>query len=330
MADHAWCRAYRPRARLPTLPAGTSRRQPGPSRAGGSLRGGDRRVIDLHTHSSVSDGSEPPARIPELAAAAGCSAVALTDHDSLDGLAEAGEAATRARVRLVRGCEVSCRRPAVPGGAPAGGSAHVLCYFVDGAEGPLQDELGRLRADRAARNRHLVERLGQLGIPVTWDEVVAEAGTEAGVGRPHFARVLVARGAAADVNDAFDRWLGDGRPAYVPKARLEAPDVAALARASGAVAVLAHPLSLGLEPGPLEAVVRELAGRGLGGIEAVYGTYSPDQRRALVQLAARTGLVATGGSDFHGSFKPELRVGTGLGDLDVPDDALAALEERRP
>ena len=287
-------------------------------------------MIDLHTHSSVSDGSEHPARIPELAAAAGCAAVALTDHDSLDGLAEAATAAARVGVRLVRGCEVSCRKPAVPGGLPAGGSAHVLCYFVEGAEGPLQDELGRLRADRRARNERLVGRLRELGVPVTWDEVVAEAGTEAGVGRPHFARVLVRKGAADDVSDAFDRWLGDSRPAYVAKARLEAADVAALARASGAVAVLAHPLSLGLEPGPLEAVVRELAEHGLAGVEAVYGTYAPDQRRGLARLAARTGLVATGGSDFHGSFKPDLHVGTGLGDLDVPDDALDALEARRP
>jgi predicted metal-dependent phosphoesterase TrpH len=287
-------------------------------------------VIDLHTQSSMSDGSEQPGRIPELAADAGCSAVALTDHDTLAGLAEAAVAAGRAGVALVRGCEVSCRKPLFPGGRRSGGSMHVLCYFVEGDEGPLQDELGRLRHDRQERNRRLVERLRDLGLPVTWEEVVAEAGTAAGVGRPHFARVLVRHGAADDVDDAFDRWLGDGRPAYVAKARLEAAEVARLARASGAVSVLAHPLSLDLEPAALESVVRELAGHGLGGLEAVYGSYSPDDRRTLRRLAERTGLVATGGSDFHGTFKPDLRVGTGRGDLDVPDDALDALAARRP
>ena len=197
-------------------------------------------------------------------------------------------------------------------------------------EGPLQDELARLRADRAARNGELVARLAELGIPVDYDDVVAVAGSEEGVGRPHFARALVAAGAAEDVDDAFVRWLGNGRPAYVPKGRLSPADVARLARESGGVAVLAHPLSLGLEPAALERFVTELADRGLTGIEAVYGSYTPAARRALVALAGRAGLVATGGSDYHGSFKPDLHVGTGLGDLDVPDAVLEALAARRP
>lgn len=289
-------------------------------------------MIDLHTHSTVSDGTEPPGRIPELAAVAGCTAVALTDHDSLAGLADAAASAQRVGVRLVAGCEVSCRRPPAPGRSREAteGAMHVLCYFVEEGGGPLQDELEALRADRLVRNRRLVERLGELGIPVSWDEVLAAAGDEAGVGRPHFARVLVEHGAAATVEDAFDRWLGEGRPAYVPKARLDAPQVAALARASGGVAVLAHPFSLGLAPGALEAVVAELAAAGLSGLEATYGAYRPEERRALRRLAERTGLVATGGSDFHGTFKPDLYVGTGLGDLDVPDDVLEALADRRP
>ena len=286
-------------------------------------------MIDLHTHSTMSDGSEPPERVVEMAAAAGCSAMALTDHDTLSGLPEASAAAERLGLALVRGCEVSCRKPVVPG-QTAKGSMHVLCYFVEGEQGPLQDELHRLRADRRARNLALVDRLRELGVPLSWDEVVAVAGTEGGVGRPHFARVLVDRGAAESIEDAFDRWLADSRPAYVPKARLEAGDVAELARASGAVAVLAHPLSLGLDPSALERVVRELAGRGLGGVEAVYGTYDPDQRRGLRRLADRVGVVATGGSDFHGVTKPALQVGTGLGDLDVPDATLEALAARRP
>lgn len=289
-----------------------------------------RPVIDLHTHSNVSDGSETPGRIPELAAQAGCSAVALSDHDSLAGLAEAGRAARALGIELVPACEVSCRKPPVSGGARVSGSVHVLCYFVEDGDGPLQQELRALRQDRRRRNEALVARLADLGVPVSWEEVVAEAGGEEGVGRPHFARILVRHGAAHDVQDAFDQWLADSGAAYVPKARLDAADVARLARASGGVAVLAHPLSLGLEPAVLASVVGELAEAGLSGIEAVYGNYQPDERRMLSAMAADAGLVATGGSDFHGTFKPDLSVGTGCGDLDVPDAVLEALAERRP
>jgi predicted metal-dependent phosphoesterase TrpH len=288
-------------------------------------------VIDLHTHSTVSDGSEPPGRIAEMAAAAGCSAFALTDHDSLDGLAPAREAAARVGVTLVPGCEISCRKPPPTPGRPAiGGSVHVLVYFVEPGEGPLQDELVALRRDRADRNLRLRARLAELGVPVDYDAMVAEAGGEAGLGRPHFARALVRSGAAADIDDAFNTYLADGRAAYVPKSRLSPTDVARLATAAGGVAVLAHPLTLGLDPSALERLVTELAEAGLGGVEAVYGRYTTDERRALKRMARRCGLVATGGSDYHGSFKPDLQVGTGMGDLDVPDSALDELAARCP
>jgi predicted metal-dependent phosphoesterase TrpH len=287
-------------------------------------------VIDLHTHSRVSDGSETPGRVVELAAEAGCSAMALTDHDSLAGLEEAGRVAARLGVRLVPGCEVSCRKPAPPPGAPRiEGSVHVLVYFVEPGDGPLQNELVKLRGDRAVRNRELAARLEELGTGITYDDVLAEAGDEGGIGRPHFARALVKAGAVEDIDDAFDRYLADGRPGYVPKARLDPPDVARLAHESGGVAVLAHPLSTGLSPQHLERMVAELAEGGLDGIEAVYSSYSPDQRSVLRRIASRNGLVATGGSDFHGSFKPGLFVGTGRGDLNVPDDLLDTLEARR-
>ena len=287
-------------------------------------------MIDLHTHSRVSDGSEPPARVVELAAEAGCSALALTDHDTLAGLAEATEASERLGVRLVRGCEVSCRKPRLSDGTRAAGSMHVLCYFVEGIDGELQDELELLRSDRLERNLRLVTRLRELGVDITWDEVVAEAGTEAGVGRPHFARVLVRTGTAADIDDAFDRFLADGRPAYVPKGRLDGADVVHLARESGAVAVLAHPLSLGFDAARLDHVVGELAEAGLGGLEAIYGAYDRGERRSLCRMAERHGVVGTGGSDFHGRFKTGLFVGSGRGDLEVPDSVLDELEAKRP
>jgi hypothetical protein len=279
-------------------------------------------MIDLHTHSTCSDGNDPPERIPELAAAAGCTAVALTDHDTLVGLDAARRRADAVGVDLVPGCEVSC--------AFRGTSAHVLVYFVEDGDGPLQDELARLRDDRVGRNRRLVARLQELGLPITYDEVVAEAAGEASVGRPHIAAVLVRLGAAESVPDAFDRWLASGRPAHVPKARLTPADAAALARGSGGVTVLAHPLTLGLGPTELAGAVAELAEAGFAGIEAVYGRYRPDERVALAQLAQRHGLVATGGSDYDGTVKADLAVGTGQGDLHVPDDVVEALAARRP
>jgi predicted metal-dependent phosphoesterase TrpH len=280
-------------------------------------------MIDLHTHSTVSDGSDPPERIPELAAEAGCSAVALTDHDSLVGLVAARKRAAELDVTLIPGCEVSCR-------SVGKGGMHVLVYFVEDDDGPLSAELTHLRVDRHHRNIRLADKLASMGLPITYAEVVAEAGGEEGIGRPHFASVLVKAGAVDSIQDAFDRFLANGRPGFVPKSRLEALDVARLATASGGVAVLAHPYSLELEGADLAALVGELAAAGFGGIEAIYGRYSPRQRQDLSNLARRFDLVATGGSDHHGTIKPDLTVGTGRGDLKVPDQVLIDLEARRP
>jgi len=280
-------------------------------------------VIDLHTHSTCSDGTDPPEAIPELAAKAGCRAVALTDHDNLSGLAAARARADELGLQFVNGCEVSCLFK--------DRSAHVLCYFVDEDEGPLQDELARLRADRVKRNKLLVDKLrNEFGMQITYDEVVAEAAREESVGRPHFAALLVRHGAAESMQDAFDKWLGAGKPAYIPKARVAPEEVARLARASGGVAVLAHPYSLQLGDGALTAAVGELAEAGFSGIEAEYGRYTPDERAELRTLAQRAGLVATGGSDYHGTVKHDLSVGVGQGDLRVPDSMLEDLAARRP
>lgn len=279
-------------------------------------------MIDLHTHSTCSDGTDPPERIPELAAEAGCSAVALTDHDTLGCLGRARSSADALGIELVTGCEVSCRYRGV--------SVHVLVYFVEEGVGTFDGELARLRDDRVARNRALAARLEELSIPITYDEIVAEAAGERSAGRPHVAALLVRRGFAESIPDAFDRWLGTGRPAYVPKARATPGEIAVAAHATGGVAVLAHPLTLGLDFGELDDVAAELADAGLVGMESYYGTYTEDERRALAGIARRNGLVPTGGSDYHGAVKPDLRVGTGRGDLSVPAEVLVELRERRP
>ncbi|MGD0944706.1 MAG: PHP domain-containing protein [Acidimicrobiales bacterium] len=278
-------------------------------------------MIDLHVHSTCSDGSETPEKVVELAAAAGCAAIALTDHDGLAGVTRAKARAESLGVGFVPGCEVSC--------AFSPGAMHILSYFAEPGENPLQAELERLRQDRAKRNERLVQRLEELGLPITLEEVQAVAGDSV-IGRPHFAAVLVANGAATSIEDAFDRLLAKGAPGYVPKARIDAASFIAVAKASGAVAVLAHPLSLGVQTPELEGVLGELAAAGLGGMECYYGRYSPEERAGLVQMARRHDLVATGGSDFHGSFKPDIFIGTGTGDLFVPDEALTQLQARKP
>lgn len=278
-------------------------------------------MIDLHAHSNASDGSDAPAALMALAAAAGLTAVALTDHDTLEGLAEAGAAAAGLGLRLVPGCELSC--------LVESGTMHLLVYFLADSPGPLQDRLAALQAGRASRNALIATTLTAHGLPVSEEEILAEAGAGS-VGRPHIAAVLLRKGYVASIQEAFDVWLAYGRPAYVGRDRLTPADAISLAHRSGAVAVLAHPTSLGLEAEALEAFLHELAGLGLDGLECEYGRYQPEERAVFRALAERFGLCPTGGSDYHGTYKPDLALGTGTGDLAVPDDLLDRLESRRP
>ena len=278
-------------------------------------------MIDLHTHSTASDGSDKPAALMAIAASAGVSAVALTDHDTIEGLAEARAAAAEAGVRLVQGCELSCE--------VGSATMHLLVYFLEDGPGPLQDRLSGLQATRADRNRRIVGVLQDHGLDITLDEIAAEAGGGS-VGRPHVAGVLLGKGYVSSVQEAFDVWLAKGRPAYLDRERLLPAEAISLAHASGAVAVLAHPTSLGYEGPALEKFVAGLAADGLDGMECEYGRYTPELRAALRAMADRLGLAVTGGSDYHGRYKPDLAVGSGLGDLAVPDSLLDALEARRP
>jgi 3',5'-nucleoside bisphosphate phosphatase len=277
-------------------------------------------VIDLHTHSTCSDGSEEPARVIDLAAEAGCRAIALTDHDGVFGLAPARARAEALGIGFVPGCEVSSTR--------GRNALHLLCYFVDDRSETLGELLREVRNDRDERNRALAERLDAIGLPVSLDDASAEAKGEV-VGRPHFAAVLVRRGEARSIDEAFDRWLGDGRPAYVPRRPLSPQRVVEAAHADGGVVSLAHPLANESTIERLGELVEELASVGLDGLEANYAGYGPTTRAQLTELASSERLVATGGSDFHGTYRPGIRVGVGRGDLDVADRVLDELEARR-
>ncbi|MFZ4515026.1 MAG: PHP domain-containing protein [Acidimicrobiia bacterium] len=278
-------------------------------------------MIDLHMHSTISDGTDTPEVIVERCADIGLHAFALTDHDTLEHIPLARAAAKQRRITFVPGCELSCE-------ADIPGALHLLVYFVEpGCE--LDHHLDALQSARHTRNGRMMERLAELGMPVSEAEVAVHAGVGV-VGRPHIALAMLDHGYVDSIDDAFDRWLGDDCPAYVERERLEVGTAIALAHASGGVAVVAHPRSLGVEDNALATYLATLRDRGLDGVECNYANYSPETRQTLADIAASVDLVATGGSDYHGTVKPTIQIGVGTGDLHVADSVLDALAARRP
>jgi len=276
--------------------------------------------VDLHLHSTFSDGSDEPEAIVANARDAGLSTIALTDHDNLDGISRAQAAAAAAGIDLIPGTELSVGWPS--------GAMHLLVYFLEPHSGPLQDELTRIREGRMDRNLQMVDQLNGLGIDLTYDEVAEQAG-EGVMGRPHFAAVLMRKGYVTSIKNGFDAYLAAGRPGYVPRTRLEASRAIELATASGAVTAVAHPHTVGVAAAEYADAFTSLVDSGLGGIEAYYAEYSPEVRIHLADLAAHLGVIATGGSDYHGTYKPDTRIGTGRGDLLVPDKAATELHAAR-
>lgn len=276
-------------------------------------------IIDLHTHSTASDGSDSPARVVELAVEAGIGTLALTDHDTQEGLAEAEMAAARSAIELIPGVELSLQFDT--------GGMHLIVLWLEPGRGPLQDRLQGLQDGRGSRNEQIVELLVTAGMPLTIDEVLEEAGGGT-VGRPHIAAVMMRRGYVPDIRTAFDVWLGAGRPAYVGRLRLGPDEAISLARQSGAVPVLAHPHTLGITTAPAMAeLLTELKRSGLVGLEAHYSSYRAHERAGYADLARRFELLSSGGSDYHGSYKPGLSIGTGYGDLAVPGELVDRLRD---
>ena len=249
--------------------------------------------IDLHVHSNASDGTDAPAEVMRRAAAAGLDVVALTDHDTQAGLAEA-RAALPDGLTLIPGMELSCQL--------AGRSVHLLAYLFDEQDPALRAETAQIRDDRVYRARAMVDKMRALGAGVTWEQVAAIAG-DAVVGRPHLARALAAAGAVASPADAFTAdWIGDGGRAFVDRYAPDLTHAVGLVRAAGGVPVLAHPRSPGYEIP--DEVIAALAGTGLCGIEVFHFDHDQSQRARLAQLAGSLNLIMTGGSDDHGSYRP--------------------------
>lgn len=278
-------------------------------------------IVDLHSHSTASDGTASPTRLVEIAADSGIGTLAITDHDTQEGVAEASMAAERLGVELIPGVELSLQYP--------NGGMHLVVLWLTPGEGPLQERLAGLREGRESRNARIVELLNEAGKPMTLGEVLDEAGGGS-VGRPHIAAVMVRRGYVPDIETAFDLWLGDGRPAYVGRPRLEPEDAIGLARASGAVPVLAHPHTLGITTSSeMTTLLARLVDAGLVGLEALYASYRRHERAGYADLARRFGLAVSGGSDYHGTYKPGLMLGRGYGDLAVPESVLERLREHK-
>jgi predicted metal-dependent phosphoesterase TrpH len=276
-------------------------------------------IADLHAHSTASDGSDSPTRLVELAVEAGLASLALTDHDTQQGVIEATAAAAATELELIPGVELSLNYDR--------GGMHLVVLWLDWRGGPLQDRLAALQAARDTRNIEIVRRLSSFGLPVTIEEIEKEAGGGS-VGRPHIAAVMVAKGYVPDIRTAFDLWLGSGKPGYSGRDRLEPEEAIALARESGGVPVLAHPHTLGITTASEMAdLLTRLKRAGLVGLEALYGAYRRHEREGYADLARRFDLVPSGGSDYHGTYKPGLSLGSGYGDLIVPGALLDELRE---
>jgi len=275
-------------------------------------------MIDLHLHSTNSDGSETPEELVHRGRQAGLKAMALTDHDNMGGVEDFLAACRVCGMTGIAGVEISA---AVEEGH---GTLHILGYGLQPRHPLVIENLGRVLDGRAWRNEQILEKLNGLGMELEWDEVLACAGEDI-VGRVHFAQALIDRNYVSSVPEAFEKYLAKGRPAYVDRYRLYPAEGIRMIREAGGVAVIAHPFTWELDEAALEAGLRELKAAGLMGIEAVYSEYNPEQTVTLLRLAKKLDLLTTGGSDYHGLAKPDIALGKGFGALCVPDSYLPPL-----
>lgn len=273
--------------------------------------------LDLHIHSTFSDGTMSPAELVALAGKKGLSAISLTDHDTLEGFEPAAKAAVGLALEVISGLEISV----IHGGA----SLHILGYAMDTADPALNDALGRLQAGREKRNAAILERLAEKGIVVSPEDLrrISRSGQ---TGRPHIARLMLEKGAVWSMQEAFEKYLGRGACAYVSRTLLPAEEAIRLIRGAGGIVVLAHPLQVDQTLESLPALLRDLVPLGLDGLEGYYPTHSAKIRRKLADTAKKFGLLLTGGSDFHGDIKPGTTLAGGK-NVYVPDEVIVIMKK---
>jgi 3',5'-nucleoside bisphosphate phosphatase len=273
-------------------------------------------VIDLHSHSTASDGACTPERLVELALGLHLAALALTDHDTLAGVERARAAAAGSTLRFITGVEIEIERET--------GEFHLLGLGLEGNRAGLDQALALVRESRRQRNGRMVEKMQAAGIPITMEELAALAGGDV-ISRAHFARLLVRKKVVSSIDGAFKKLIGKGMPFYEPRACLSLPEATRLIGEAGGVAVIAHPVSLGLHGPALRTHVLSCLDQGVKGIEAWHPTQSLKECRRLERLAVSLGMIVTGGSDFHGEHMPQRRLGFTAGGREVPDALLAGL-----
>jgi predicted metal-dependent phosphoesterase TrpH len=274
--------------------------------------------IDLHVHTTHSDGSFSTREVMAFAKHAGLTALAITDHDIVEAIPEATAIGQELGIEVVPGVEISSRL--------GESELHILGYFLNWTDPILAQRLSTLRDSRHLRNPKIVQRLNDLGIPITYEEVRALAGTES-VGRPHIARLLMEKKFVTSAKEAFDRYLANGRPAFVDRELPLPAEAVRWIREAGGVPVLAHPTWVRTSADGLRGLVRDLKAAGLGGIEVHYSTHTPSQTTEYLDLAKQCDLLVTGGSDFHGVTKPDIEVGIGRGQLKVSGKLLDPLRK---
>ncbi len=275
--------------------------------------------IDLHTHSNSSDGTLSPSALMQLASEAGLTAIALTDHDTTAGLLEAQAAADTLGLELVRGIELSA--------AYQDKEVHIVGLDVDPSQHSFQEVLDTFRHKRDARNAAIAECMYQDGIDISI-EMMNDRFSGAVLTRAHFARILMEQGRVTSINEAFRLYLSKGKPYYKPRERFAAQDAVRLLRDNGAIPILAHPFQYKFHAEQLDGLVRALREEGLCGMEAYYSSHTPMQTGEALALIRRYGLRPSGGSDYHGANKPDIRLGVGFGNLHITADILERLREK--
>jgi len=268
--------------------------------------------VDLHIHSTTSDGVFTPSEVVHLALERELATIALTDHDTLGGVTEAQQAAAGTGLEVIAGVEINSEG--------VWGDLHFLGYYVDPESGPLRERLRAIQDARVERARKMLERLGRMGMVLEWEEIRALASGDS-IGRPHVAQALLNRRYVQTLQEAFDRFIGLDGPAYVPRLRLTPPEVMQAITEAGGVPVLAHPAHSGAA---VVGRIPEFVGYGLRGVEVYYPYHSPEQVEMLLGLCREHGLLATGGSDFHGSG---IGGGASLGSVYVPPECVERLRE---
>ena len=277
-------------------------------------------TIDLHIHSTASDGTDAPAVILEKCAALGLRAVSITDHDTVAGVREAMEAGQRLGVEVIPGIEVSSDY--------RDNNVHILGYFIDTDSPALRPVLNWVRKEREERNRKILARFAADGYDISLEQLRREY-PNAVLGRPHMAEHLMRKGYVRSVREAFDRLLGEGMPYYLPKRRISIARAVEVILAAGGVPVLAHPFQYRYPLDEVEDMIDDAQRLGIQGMECYYSLHVPEEQTWLLDQARRRGLCVSGGSDYHGTRKPHISLGTGTGLMRVPYENLEELKKRR-